>query len=137
MEMLYNFRIKDAEYDALTMSFGIRNVPDVSASMREMYRVLGEGGKALILEFSLPKIHLYDLVTCFICAICCHWLVGSSRVIMRPISISIRVLKHFHMEMTFCILMRNAGFETVKAHPVTFGIATIYEACKQPVNQNI
>ena len=32
----------------------------------------------------------------------------------------------------FCDLMREAGFESVRAHPVTFGIATIYEACKQP-----
>ena len=69
--------IENAQYDALTMSFGIRNVPDVPASMSEMYRVLGEGGKALILEFSLPKIRLFDSDIYFICAMFCLWWVVS------------------------------------------------------------
>jgi demethylmenaquinone methyltransferase/2-methoxy-6-polyprenyl-1,4-benzoquinol methylase len=41
-------------FHAVTISFGIRNVSDVPKSMREMRRVLKPGGRALILEFSLP-----------------------------------------------------------------------------------
>ena len=67
--------IKDAEYDALTMSLGC-NVPDVPANMREMYRVLGSGGKALILEFSLPKNPIVRFSFCFIYAIFYHWFGG-------------------------------------------------------------
>ena len=47
--------LEDAQFDAITISFGVRNVADVLASMREMYRVLNDGGKALILEFIARK----------------------------------------------------------------------------------
>ena len=122
--------IEDAQYDAVTISFGIRNVPDVPASMREMYRVLHHGGKALILEFSLPKNpivrfgHLFYL----------RWvlplvggIISGDYAAYKYLNTSIEA---FPFGEAFCDLLRNAGFEKVNAHPVTFGIATIYEACK-------
>jgi len=42
----------DAEFDAVTMAFGLRNVTDKSAALSEMFRVLKPGGRAMILEFS-------------------------------------------------------------------------------------
>ena len=124
--------IEDSEYDALTMSFGIRNVPDVPASMREMYRVLGVGGKALILEFSLPKNpivrfgHLFYLR--YVLPLV-GGLISGDYAAYKYLNTSIEA---FPYGEDFCNLMREAGFESVTAHPVTFGIATIYEACKQP-----
>jgi demethylmenaquinone methyltransferase/2-methoxy-6-polyprenyl-1,4-benzoquinol methylase len=124
--------IDDAQYDAVTISFGIRNVPDVPASMREMYRVLKDDSKALILEFSLPKNpiirfgHLFYL----------RWVLP---VVGGLISGDYEAYKYLNTSIEafpygeeFCDLLRDAGFETVTAHPVTFGIATIYEAHKVP-----
>lgn len=124
--------IDDAQYDAVTISFGIRNVPDVPASMREMYRVLKNDSKALILEFSLPKNpiirfgHLFYL----------RWvlpivggLISGDYEAYKYLNTSIEA---FPYGEEFCNLLRDAGFETVTAHPVTFGIATIYEAHKIP-----
>jgi demethylmenaquinone methyltransferase/2-methoxy-6-polyprenyl-1,4-benzoquinol methylase len=45
---------KDGAFDAVTIAFGIRNVPDHRAGLREMARVLRPGGIACILEFSTP-----------------------------------------------------------------------------------
>ena len=45
---------RDAAFDAVTIAFGIRNVPDFKAGLREMLRVLKAGGRACILEFSTP-----------------------------------------------------------------------------------
>jgi len=42
----------DAEFDAVTIAFGLRNVTDQAAALKEMQRVLKPGGRALILEFS-------------------------------------------------------------------------------------
>jgi demethylmenaquinone methyltransferase/2-methoxy-6-polyprenyl-1,4-benzoquinol methylase len=42
----------DGKFDAVTIAFGLRNVTDKAAALREMCRVLNPGGKALILEFS-------------------------------------------------------------------------------------
>ena len=128
--------IEDAQYDALTMSFGIRNVPDVQASMREMYRVLGDGGKALILEFSLPKNPIIRFGHIFYLRYVLPLvggLISGDYAAYKYLNTSIEA---FPYGDDFCSLMRNSGFESVTAHPVTFGIATIYEACKQPVHSN-
>ncbi|MBL8013114.1 MAG: bifunctional demethylmenaquinone methyltransferase/2-methoxy-6-polyprenyl-1,4-benzoquinol methylase UbiE, partial [Candidatus Omnitrophica bacterium] len=45
----------DYTFDVLTISFGIRNIPDLRQVLMEMYRVTKPGGKAIILEFSIPK----------------------------------------------------------------------------------
>ncbi|MCB0269883.1 MAG: bifunctional demethylmenaquinone methyltransferase/2-methoxy-6-polyprenyl-1,4-benzoquinol methylase UbiE, partial [Calditrichaeota bacterium] len=45
----------DNQFDATTISFGIRNVIDVPKALSEMHRVLKKNGRALILEFSLPN----------------------------------------------------------------------------------
>lgn len=42
----------DAEFDAVTISFGLRNVVDVPKALAEMYRVTKPGGKIVICEFS-------------------------------------------------------------------------------------
>ena len=50
---------RDGAFDAVTIAFGIRNVPDFAAGLREMLRVLRPGGRACILEFSTPPSRLY------------------------------------------------------------------------------
>ena len=49
----------DASFDAVTSAFGIRNVPDFMAGLKEMLRVLRPGGRACILEFSTPPSKLW------------------------------------------------------------------------------
>ncbi|OYY74751.1 MAG: bifunctional demethylmenaquinone methyltransferase/2-methoxy-6-polyprenyl-1,4-benzoquinol methylase [Gammaproteobacteria bacterium 28-57-27] len=55
----------DNSFDAVTISFGLRNVTDKDKALAEMLRVLKPGGRALVLEFSHPRHDLtqklYDL----------------------------------------------------------------------------
>lgn len=46
----------DACFDAVTISFGLRNVADVQAALRELLRVTRPGGRLVICEFSTPTI---------------------------------------------------------------------------------
>ncbi|MBO9579104.1 MAG: demethylmenaquinone methyltransferase [Microbacteriaceae bacterium] len=46
----------DDEFDAVTISFGLRNVADPAAALAEMYRVLKPGGRIVITEFSTPPV---------------------------------------------------------------------------------
>ncbi|MCD8304184.1 MAG: bifunctional demethylmenaquinone methyltransferase/2-methoxy-6-polyprenyl-1,4-benzoquinol methylase UbiE [Prevotellaceae bacterium] len=57
----------DASFDAVTVAFGVRNYEHLDACLREMGRVLREGGQLLIIELSSPKsfpmrqlFHLYS-----------------------------------------------------------------------------
>ncbi|OKK21078.1 ubiquinone biosynthesis methyltransferase UbiE [Streptomyces sp. CB00455] len=45
---------KDGVFDTVTISFGLRNVQDTDAALRELYRVTKPGGQVVICEFSQP-----------------------------------------------------------------------------------
>ena len=125
-----NIPSENSRFDAITISFGIRNVPDVPASLREMHRVLRPEGKTLILEFSMPKNpivrfgHLFYLR--YVLPLV-GGLISGDYEAYRYLNTSIEA---FPYGESFCSLMREAGFSTVRQHPVTFGIATIYEGIK-------
>jgi demethylmenaquinone methyltransferase/2-methoxy-6-polyprenyl-1,4-benzoquinol methylase len=57
--------LPDRSMDLVTIAFGLRNVTDKDAALREMHRVLKPGGRALVLEFSQVRIAplrpLYDM----------------------------------------------------------------------------
>jgi len=50
----------DATVRAITVAFGLRNVQDPAAGLREMARLLTPGGRVLVLEFSKPKSKLFN-----------------------------------------------------------------------------
>lgn len=45
----------DSTFDAYTIAFGIRNVTDIPAALREAHRVLRRGGRLFVLEFSTSE----------------------------------------------------------------------------------
>ncbi len=49
-----NLPFRDGVFDAVTISFGLRNVHDTDAALRELYRVTKPGGRVVICEFSHP-----------------------------------------------------------------------------------
>ncbi len=114
-------------FDAVTVSFGIRNVTNVTKGLEEMYRVLRPGGRVLILEFSLPSNRLIRSAHLFylrhILSRMGTWLSGDSYA-YRYLNETIETFAHGE---AFCDLLRAAGFTAVEAHPLTFGVATIYQ----------
>ena len=46
----------DASFDAVTISFGLRNIHDTRAAVREMARVTRPGGRLVVCEFSTPTL---------------------------------------------------------------------------------
>lgn len=47
---------RDDTFDAVTISFGLRNVEDTTAALRELHRVTKPGGRLLVCEFSHPTL---------------------------------------------------------------------------------
>ncbi len=120
----------DDQYDAVTISFGIRNVTDVPHTLAEMHRILKPGGRALILEFSLPANSLmrwcylvyFRRVLPFV-----GGLISGDSYAYRYLNQTVETFPHGE---EFCDLLRGAGFEKVYATPLTFGIASIYSGEK-------
>lgn len=120
----------DNTFDVVTISFGIRNVDDVQKSLSEMHRVLSHRGRALILEFSIPKLSLVKQGYLFyLNRILPHlgkWLSAHK----EAYSYLARTIQAFPHGTSFCQLMEGAGFKDVKAHPLSLGIVTIYQGDK-------
>ena len=122
--------LEDESFDAITMSFGIRNVPDVPAALKEMVRVLRPGAKSLILEFSLPKNPLIRAGHLFYLRYVLPAVGGVVSGDYQAYKYLNTSIEAFPYGDDFCALLTDAGFKHVKHHPVTFGIATVYEATK-------
>ena len=118
---------EDAGFDALTISFGIRNVSDVARALLEMRRVLKKGGRAIILEFSLPGNRLMRALYLFYFRRVLPRIGGAISGDSDAYRYLNRTVESFPHGEAFCDLMRAAGFKDVAARPLTFGIATIYQ----------
>lgn len=122
--------LPDSRFDVATISFGIRNVADVPLGLREMHRVLKPGGKALLLEFSLPGNRLLRSLYLFYFRHILPRLGGLLSGDMAAYQYLNKTVETFPYGEAFCKWMREAGFEEVKAEPFTFGIATLYSGSK-------
>lgn len=113
-------------FDATTFSFGIRNVSDPMASLKEIYRVLKSDGIALILEFALPSffplrsIHLFYL-RCILPRLGAFW--SSNLSAYRYLN---ETIETFPQKKEFCSLMKKAGFHHVTMHKMGFGAVILY-----------
>lgn len=122
--------ISDNSFDAITISFGIRNVVEVEKALKEMHRVLRAGGKCLILEFALPAnsilrrmflIYLRNFIP-FIGGLLTH-----DKSAYRYLN---QTVETFPCGEQFADIMRQVGFGDVRVKSMTFGVAMIYEGTK-------
>ena len=114
------------EFDVVTIAFGLRNVTDKSAALREMYRVLRPGGKALILEFSKvqpePLKAIYDAWS-FGALPMLGKLIADDEDSYRYLAESIR--QHPPQE-ELVQMMEDAGFDQARFRNLTGGIVAIH-----------
>lgn len=117
-------------FDAATMAFGIRNVGDVPAALRELLRVLKPGGRARVMEFSLPGNPVLRWAYLFYLRHVMPTLGGALSGEPGAYRYLNRSIEAFPRGDAFCALMRDAGFDGVKAAPLTFEIVSLYEGTK-------
>lgn len=121
-----NIQYPDNTFDAVTISFGIRNVMSVERSLSEMYRVLKPAGRVLILEFSIPQNILMRSIYLFYFRYLLPFIgsvISGDGSAYRYLN---KTVEGFPYGDSFCQLLRESGFQNVSMYPQTFGIATIY-----------
>jgi len=118
-------------FDAIMCAYGVRNFEHLEAGLKEMYRVIKPGGKAVILEFSHPKKfpvkQLYRFYFRFILPTLGK-LVSKHSTAYTYLPESVM---SFPEGKIFCEMLSRCGFSEPKAKPLTFGITTLYTAIKK------
>ena len=117
---------RDGSFDAVTIAFGIRNVPRIEAALAEAYRVLRVGGRFLCLEFSTVDVpgldRLYDLYSFNMIPALGGAVAGDAEA-YRYLVESIR---RFPRPEIFAGMMRSAGFARVSFQRLTGGIVALH-----------
>ncbi|CAN5575659.1 bifunctional demethylmenaquinone methyltransferase/2-methoxy-6-polyprenyl-1,4-benzoquinol methylase UbiE [soil metagenome] len=119
----------DGSFDCVTVAFGLRNMRDWGAALREMARVLTPGGHVLVLDFSMPAGALRPLYRVYLhrCLPLLAAAVTGQKDAYEYLGASI---EQFPSGSHMTALMEENGFSSPKALPLTGGIATIYTAVK-------
>jgi len=119
--------IQDATYDAVTISFGLRNMADREKSLNEMRRVLKPDGHLFVLEFSQPYAWfkpIYFLYLRYILPTIAG-LVTKDREAYVYLNETIEAFPNrFALESE----ISAAGFTHVKSSPLLFGAVALHEA---------
>lgn len=117
--------------DVVSIAFGIRNVQEPARAIGEFARILRPGGRLVILEFSLPTNPvLRGLYNLYFRRVLPHTatLISGDRTgayKYLPESVNTFIGRGQMMSM-----MRDAGFQQVQQHPLSFGICVCYRGTK-------
>jgi demethylmenaquinone methyltransferase / 2-methoxy-6-polyprenyl-1,4-benzoquinol methylase len=117
-------------FDCVTMSFGIRNVVDVSTCLQEIFRVLKPKGRALILETSIPSHPLFKTLHMLYIRKLLPRLGGWISKQKDAYEYLNRTAETFPSGQAFCQLLQENGFSHAIFHPLSFGSVTIYQGDK-------
>jgi demethylmenaquinone methyltransferase / 2-methoxy-6-polyprenyl-1,4-benzoquinol methylase len=116
----------DRSFDAVTIAFGIRNVPRIDTALAEAIRVLRIGGKLLCLEFSAVDVpgldRLYDFYSFNVIPALGRAVVGDA----ESYRYLVESIRRFPKPEAFAGMLRAAGFRRVAYRQMTGGIVALH-----------
>jgi demethylmenaquinone methyltransferase/2-methoxy-6-polyprenyl-1,4-benzoquinol methylase len=121
---------QDSSIDAYTIAFGIRNVTDIPAALKEAHRVLRHGGRFFCLEFSTSDwpgfADLYELYSDKV-------IPRIGKVVARDedsYRYLVQSIRRFPKPEQFRKMIADAGFSQTKAEPILGGLVCIWSGWK-------
>ncbi len=125
-----NIPFADNLFDVAMVAFGVRNFADPPRGLREMNRVMREGGMILVLEFSRPSGFPFRPVYNFYFKSILPFVGRIFSKDKAAYSYLPDSVYRFPDNEEFLELLRSAGFEGEKQLKLTGGVASIYTAFK-------
>lgn len=118
----------DATFDGVTVGFGVRNLTDVDAGLRELARVLRSGGRLVVLEFATPTWPPFRALYLFYFRRILPWI--GRRVSRHEAAYSYlpASVLEFPPPPAFAARLHDAGFDAVSYERMTGGIVAIHVA---------
>ncbi|MCF2513894.1 class I SAM-dependent methyltransferase [Sphingomonas sp. G124] len=120
----------DASFDAYTIAFGIRNVTDIPAALREAHRVLKRGGRFYVLEFSTSEWpgfgELYDRYSE-------HLIPRIGKTVAKDeesYRYLVESIRRFPKMGEFRKMIEQAGFRSTSVEPILGGLVAIHGGWK-------
>ncbi len=125
-----NLSFKDISFDGAIVAFGIRNVADIKKALSEMQRVVRNGGRIVVLEFSLPQNRFFRSMYYIYFQ---KLLPVVGRLVSKktgPYSYLPSSVMAFPKRDEFVELMKVSGMMDIRYYDLTFGIVTVYVGSK-------
>ena len=120
----------DNTFDAVTVAFGMRNIPDTIPALQEIKRVLRPGGKFICLELTRPQTKwfrsLYEWYVFRVMPFVAELVVKTA----APYLYLPRSINAFYPPEEFRRIIAECGYSHVTIDSLTMGTATIYRAVK-------
>jgi demethylmenaquinone methyltransferase/2-methoxy-6-polyprenyl-1,4-benzoquinol methylase len=121
----------DKSFDAVTVGFGMRNIPDTILALKEIRRVLKSKGKFVCLELTQPQTPvLHRLYSWYLS----RFMPFVSNLVMKssaPYLYLPRSIEAFYQPPEFREIIARNGFDNIAIDSLTMGIATVYRASKR------
>lgn len=125
-----NLPFEDGYFDALTVGFGVRNYENLEKGLCEMLRVVREGGKIIILEFSKPKKFPVKQYYAFHSKYVIPFFGKRISKDEKAYAYLPESVAAFPEGEQFTSILKKLGYKNVNARLVSGGIATIYSGSK-------
>ncbi len=119
--------LPDASFEAITISFGLRNMVNRAKALQEMRRVLKPDGRLFILEFSQPMVWFRPFYYTYLKYVLptVAGIIAGDRSAYEYLCGSI---EQYPDRIAMSEEIRQAGFNSVRALPLSFGIVALHEA---------
>lgn len=125
-----SIQFPDETFDAVTVSFGVRNFQNLEKGIGDIFRVLKKNGTLIVLEFSKPKLPVIKQLYSLYMNVVTPGMGGLFSRNRKAYSYLNESVDKFPEGKSFESVLKSVNFTNTKIIPLTFGICTIYTAQK-------
>jgi demethylmenaquinone methyltransferase / 2-methoxy-6-polyprenyl-1,4-benzoquinol methylase len=121
----------NATFEVLTISYGLRNLPDFESGLREMARVTKPDGRLVVLDFALPSARPWRAVyLAYLHAVvpALGWLFCGNAAAYAYI---LESLRNYPNPAGITALLNHTGWTSVQSTPLLGGVMSLHHARRQ------